>query len=184
MWSKPPAPPPDAADLTAQARRVRGLLVSLSRRRPVRDPVAAACEDLGLTPAQIHIVAWLGQDGPLTMGALARRVAVTEKTITGVVDRLERDALVQRARDPADRRVVQVRLAARGAALFRRIDAEIEAKLMALLGLLDAGDRQHLVGMLEKLAARLEGRAQPEAPPAQRGRQGTVRRRSARREEP
>ena len=158
---------PSTSALGGQARRLRQLLVDLSRRRPVRDPVATACEDLGLTPAQVHIVAWLGQDGSLTMGALARRVAVTEKTITGVVDRLERDELVQRVRDPGDRRQVHVRLAGRGEALYRRIDAEIEAKLMALLSLLDAGDRQHLLAMLEKLAARLGGRAPDEgAPPA------------------
>jgi len=123
----------------------------------MRDPIAAACENLDLTPAQMHIVLWLGTDGSLTMGALARAVGVTEKTITGVVDRLERDRLAHRERDPADRRVVHVRLAPRGAALYRRIDAGIDSKLAKLLGLLEAGDRRHLVRMVEKLTARLAG---------------------------
>jgi DNA-binding MarR family transcriptional regulator len=121
----------------------------------MRDPVAAAVEGLDLTPAQLHIVLWLGHDGPMTMGDLARRVAVTEKTITGVVDRLERDELVRRERDPGDRRVVHVRLARRGEELFRRIDDGIAAKLAGLLGLLDVDDRQHLVRMVEKLTARI-----------------------------
>jgi DNA-binding MarR family transcriptional regulator len=121
----------------------------------MRDPVAAAVEDLDLTPAQLHIVMWLGNDGALTMGDLARRVAVTEKTITGVVDRLERDQLVRRERDPADRRVVHVRLARRGEELFRRIDDGIAGKLAGLLSLLDPSDRQHLVRMVEKLTARI-----------------------------
>lgn len=142
-------------DLESQARRLQGLLIELSRRRPMRDPVAAAAGRLDLTPAQLHIVLWLGNDGALTMGDLARRVAVTEKTITGVVDRLERDALVRRERDPGDRRVVHVRLARRGEALYRRIREGIAAKLAGLLAMLDAGDRQHLVRMLEKLTARL-----------------------------
>jgi DNA-binding MarR family transcriptional regulator len=150
-----PRPPPAALALVAQARHLRAALVQLSRRRPVRDPVASACEDLDLTPVQLHTVMWLGTDDALTMGELARRVAVTEKTITGVVDRLERDGLVQRERDPVDRRVVQVRLAARGAQLFRRIDGDIEAQLTRFLGLLEARDRQHLVRMLEKLTAKL-----------------------------
>ncbi len=148
-------PPRPAASLAAQARRLRALLVRLSRVRPVRDPIAAAAADLDLTPAQIHLVLWLGADGPLTMGDLARRVAVTEKTITGVVDRLERDGLVQRARGPADRRVVHVRLAPAGERLYRRIDDGIASKLSGLLGLLEAPDRQHLVRMVEKLTARL-----------------------------
>ncbi len=146
---------PRPSGLEAQARQLRGLLVRLSRLRPMRDPVAAAVEDLDLTPAQLHILMWLGNDGALTLGELARRVAVTEKTITGVVDRLERDELVRRERDPADRRVVHVRLARRGEELFRRIDDGIASKLAGLLSLLDAGDRQHLVRMVEKLTARI-----------------------------
>ena len=116
---------------------------------------AAAVEDLDLTPAQLHIVMWLGNDGALTMGELARRVAMTEKTITGVVDRLERDALVRRERDPVDRRVVHVRMARRGGALYRRIDAGIASKLAGFLALLDAEDRRNLVRMVEKLTAKL-----------------------------
>jgi DNA-binding MarR family transcriptional regulator len=146
---------PPEGPLAAQAWRLRALLVQLSRRRPLRDPIAAACEGLDLTPAQIHIVLWLGNDGPLTMGELARAVVVTEKTITGVVDRLERDGLVQRERDPSDRRVVHVRLAPRGATLYRRIDEGIASKLAKLLGLLGAADRKHLVRMVEKLTAKL-----------------------------
>jgi len=139
-----------------QVRRLRELLTQLSRRRPLRDPVAAACEDLDVTPAQLHLVLWLGRDGPLTMGELARRVAVTEKTITGVVDRLERDRLVHRERDPSDRRVIRVRLAAEGSRLYRRIDVDIDEKLAGFLALLAPPDRRHLVRMLEDLAARLE----------------------------
>lgn len=149
------ARPRGRGSLDAQARRLRRLLVQLSRRRPIRDPIASACQDLDLTPAQIHIILWLGNDGPLTMGELARAVAVTEKTITGVVDRLERDLLVQRERDPADRRVVHVRLAPRGATLYRRIDEGIASKLAKLLGLLAARDREHLVRMVETLTAKL-----------------------------
>ncbi|HEX9108476.1 MAG TPA: MarR family transcriptional regulator [Longimicrobiales bacterium] len=147
--------PVTGASLDAQARRLRKALVQLSRRRPIRDPIASACEDLDLTPAQLHIILWLGNDGPLTMGELARAVLVTEKTITGVVDRLERDLLVHRERDPADRRVVHVRLAPRGAALYRRIDEGIASKLAKLLGLLEAEDRKHLVRMVETLTAKL-----------------------------
>jgi DNA-binding MarR family transcriptional regulator len=87
------------------------------------------------------------------MGDLARRVAVTEKTITGLVDRLERDLLVQRLRDGADRRVVRVKLTARGARLARRLDAEVLEKLTRLMGLLDAADRRDLFRIIGKLTS-------------------------------
>ena len=90
------------------ARRMLELLVAVGRRNSLRDPLAQLTETLELTPPQLHGVMWLGQDGPLPMGELARRVGVTEKTITGIVDRLEREGYAQRERDPGDRRVVHV----------------------------------------------------------------------------
>jgi DNA-binding MarR family transcriptional regulator len=93
----------------------------------------------------------MGHEGPLTMGELARRVAVTEKTTTGLVDRLERDGLVLRLRDGSDRRVVRVKLTAHGARLARRLDAEVLEKLTRLMGRLDAGDRRDLFRIIDKL---------------------------------
>src|SRR5512143_607411 len=152
------------------ARVLRERLIALARRRSLRDPVAASCEALGLTAPQIHALLWLGHDGPLTMGELARRVSVTEKTVTGLVDRLERDGFLRRERDAADRRLVRARATDRGAAVSRDIEGGVQEKLVQLLALLDARDRRALVGILERLTARLEEprEARPEAAPARR----------------
>jgi hypothetical protein len=83
------------------ARRLHAMLVELMRRRSLRDPISATCAELELSAPQVHTLLAMGHEGPLTMGELARRVAVTEKTTTGLVDRLERDGLVQRLRDAA-----------------------------------------------------------------------------------
>src|SRR5512133_1544556 len=127
--------------LAREARALRERLIALARMRPLRDPLAASCRDLDLGPPQLHALLWLGHDGPLTMGELARRLWVTEKTVTGLVDRLERDGHLARERDASDRRVVRVRLTARGAALHRRIDGDVERSVAGLLSLLDAADR-------------------------------------------
>jgi DNA-binding MarR family transcriptional regulator len=140
----------------ADARRLHGLLVDLMRRRSLRDPLAASCAELDLSAPQIHTILALGHTGALAMGDLARRVAVTEKTVTGLVDRLERDGLVARVRDDADRRVIHVGLTSGGEALSRRLDAEVLQALTRLLGLLDAVDRRDLFRIIEKLTKSLE----------------------------
>jgi DNA-binding MarR family transcriptional regulator len=140
-----------AAGPGGDARRLQALLVDLMRRRSLRDPISATCAELELSAPQVHTLLAMGHEGPLTMGDLARRVAVTEKTTTGLVDRLERDGLVQRLRDPADRRVVRVRLTGHGARLARRLDAEVLEKLTWLMGRLDAGDRRDLFRIIGKL---------------------------------
>jgi DNA-binding MarR family transcriptional regulator len=140
----------------ADARRLHGLMVALSRRRSLRDPVSAACAENHLSAPQVHTLLALGRDGPLPMGDLARRAGVTEKTATGLVDRLERDGLVQRVRDEGDRRVVQVRPTAAGAALARRLDGEILRTLERLLARLDAAERRDLFRLVTKLTGLTE----------------------------
>ncbi|HVV09819.1 MarR family transcriptional regulator [Amycolatopsis sp.] len=58
--------------------------------------------------------------GPLGPSALARLAGLHPATITGILDRLERDGWVARDRDPEDRRAVLVRaLPDRAGELFR-----------------------------------------------------------------
>jgi DNA-binding MarR family transcriptional regulator len=141
--------------LRREAEVLEHRILDLARIRPLRDPVAASCADLSLTPPQIHALLWLGEDGPLTMGELARRVAVTEKTVTGIVDRLERDGQLARERDPDDRRVVRARLTARGETVYRRIDDDIHGSVRRLLGLLDPPDRRALLRIVDRIIERL-----------------------------
>src|SRR5215212_5612336 len=102
MRNTPDKGKPDA-QLDADVRRLRELVIAVSRNASLRDPIAGMCEEAQLTPPQIHAVMWLGLDGPLTMGELAKRVGVTEKTITGLVDRLEAAGYLARERDREDR---------------------------------------------------------------------------------
>jgi DNA-binding MarR family transcriptional regulator len=133
--------------------RMRELLIELGQRRCLRDPLASVAEESQLTAPQVHALFWLGL-GPLTMGELAKRIGVTEKTVTGVADRLERDAYVRRERDEADRRVVRVRLAPKGLSCFKEIDNHMNESLGDMLSALGADDRRSLFRILEKLVHR------------------------------
>jgi DNA-binding MarR family transcriptional regulator len=143
-----------------EAHRLLDLLATLGRRNSLRDPVAQSVESMGLTPPQLHALMWLGADAPLTMGELAQRVGVTEKTITGIVDRLERDGFVQRDRGHVDRRVVQVRLTPQGQETAGHLRAQVLARTHGLLAALEADDRAALFRIVERLVARF---ASPEA---------------------
>jgi DNA-binding MarR family transcriptional regulator len=150
--------------MSGDVDRFQRLLFTLGRLHSLRDPLASCCERTRLTAPQIHALLWLGQDGALTMGELARRLDITEKTVTGVVDRLEREGHVQRERGPEDRRVVRCRLTAVGARLYRKLDRTVLQGMGRMLERLDASDRRALFRILEKLIAS----ASPEAAPAGR----------------
>jgi DNA-binding MarR family transcriptional regulator len=153
------------------ARALHERLLALARRRSLRDPLAASCEATGLTAPQVHAILWLGHDGPLTMGELARRVSVTEKTVTGLVDRLERDGYLARERDPADRRLVRARATTRGAEVSRAIEHGVHETLARVLSLLPPADRRALLRILDRIAERLSPpAAKPARVPSGRGR--------------
>jgi DNA-binding MarR family transcriptional regulator len=148
-------------DLTGDVDRLRRLLFSLGRLYSLRDPLAGLCERMELTAPQIHALLWLGQDGALTMGELARRLGITEKTVTGVVDRLEREGHVRRERGPEDRRVIHCRLTAAGSRLHRKLEHTVVQGLGRMLEHLDATERRALFRILEKLIASATPRAGP-----------------------
>lgn len=63
----------------------------------------------------------VGRHGPLSPSAIARRAGLHPATVTGILDRLERDGWITRERDPSatDRRAVAVKaLRDRNAELF------------------------------------------------------------------
>ena len=145
-----------ATRLDQDVERLTALLEALGRRAPLRDPITRAVESMGLTPPQLHTVMWLNREERLTMGTLAHRIGVTEKTVTGIVDRLERSGCVARVRDEADRRVVHVCLAEKGVAIARKLEQSFRGRMRALLGLLEEPDREHLLRILGLLLSNVD----------------------------
>ena len=137
--------------LEADTDRLAALLTELGRLQPLRDPIAAAMEENCFTPPQVHALLWLRTETVLTMGELARRIGITEKTVTGIVDRLEKTGQVSRVRDEEDRRVVRVRLTRAGTVSAKKMEKLVREKMMLILAFLDQGDRQALFRIFEKL---------------------------------
>lgn len=70
----------------------------------------AIADQLGVGVTDMKCYSILRQTGSITAGELGERVGLTTGAITGVIDRLERVGLVQRTRDPRDRRRVVLEL--------------------------------------------------------------------------
>ena len=94
------------------------------------------------------------QDGgtpALSPAELADRTGVTRATMTGLIDTLERDGLVTRAPDAADRRMMEVCLTEKGRAILHEILPEHFRRMAALMQSLDETERKTLVGLLNKI---------------------------------
>ncbi len=71
-------------------------------------------EQHGLTEGRLGVLFRLYRCGDTPLGDLAEDLESTPRNITGLVDHLERDGLVERVPDPDDRRSVHARLTAAG----------------------------------------------------------------------
>jgi DNA-binding MarR family transcriptional regulator len=120
--------------------------------------------EVGVTMSQAKVL-YLVQAAPgLRMSDLSARLGVSLSTVSGVVDRLVDQGLLNRRDDTADRRHVVLRLTDAGATqleLFRELN---EGQIRTLLARIDAADLGVIGRALDVLAA--AAARQAAAPPA------------------
>ena len=80
----------------------------------------------GLTSSQYNVLRILRGEGvPLPCLEIASRMIQVVPAITGLIDRLEKQQLVERNRCPKDRRVVHVQITAKALDLLKQMDGPI-----------------------------------------------------------
>ena len=112
-----------AAGVAARIERLIGLFRSLS-------------PPSGLSLTAAATLATLERSGPSRLTLLAAKEGVTQPAMTQLIARLQESGLVSRTADPADGRVVQVRLTDEGRATLARrraVRAERLAEILARL---------------------------------------------------
>jgi MarR family 2-MHQ and catechol resistance regulon transcriptional repressor len=108
-------------------------------------------ESLGLGLTDFAVLEVLLHKGPHLINTLGKVVLLTSGSMTAAVDRLERQGLVQRRGDPADRRARFVHLTAKGNKLIKRAFAQHEADIDRLMSAVNGDERRHLAALLGKL---------------------------------
>ena len=108
-----------------------------------------------LTSPQLTVIKILETFGDLSLTELSERIRAQNSTVTGIIDRMEREGLVARERSKEDRRVVFIRLTPKGAQLAREIPVEpMEILRQAIIGLSKEEGRE-LLKISMKLARRV-----------------------------
>lgn len=113
----------------------------------------------GLTVPQYHILRELFGEEGLTQRELSVRLSTTEPAVLGTLRRLEEQGLVQRDRDPRDRRKINVRLAPRGRALRE----PLQAHARRLNAVMRRGLSENDVRVLRTLLSQIETNLQDDA---------------------
>jgi DNA-binding MarR family transcriptional regulator len=104
----------------------------------------------GLTAQQGQLLCVLMAQ-PYGMGELGSMLGLAKSSLTGLVDRTERNGLVQREPDPQDMRAVRVALTPQGGRLAEEFYAETCRRIEKLPAGLTAAERDTLAGLLGRI---------------------------------
>lgn len=94
-------------------------------------------------------------DAVVAPKTLAEQAGITRATVTGLLDGLEREQLVERHADPEDRRALCIRLTAKGKQVAKTVFDQHSRWIASLFAGLTQAEREQLTGLLEKVAKNL-----------------------------
>lgn len=104
-----------------------------------------------LTGPQLMCLHELERTDPLRSGELARRVNLSQATVTGILDRLEARELIQRRRDDKDKRRVLVSITPTGSKLVSSAPAPLHKQFADRLGRLPAEEQARIDSVLAQI---------------------------------
>lgn len=117
-----------------------------------------------LTTSQLATLRQLGRHGSLSAGEVARGISVSQATITGIVDRLERRELVTRSRDSQDRRRVVIDLTDAGREVVASSPPPLHERFMLRLAELPETERREIDRTLAQIVQMMEAEEVEAAP--------------------
>lgn len=112
----------------------------------------------GLTGPQLTVVKMLASAGDVSLSELSERIHAQNSTVTGIIDRMQREGLVLRARSSRDRRVIHIKLTSKGRELARAVPLQPAEILRGALASLSSDESRVLLRILSKLADQVRSR--------------------------
>ncbi len=123
--------------------------------RMLRREFDARVRELGMTGPQARLLLNLAVSEGENQGFYADRLDVEPISLTRMIDRMEESGLLERRRDPADRRAWRVHLTARAREVIEQVRSHADPLREMLLAGLDPNQRSALASYLEVVRANL-----------------------------
>ncbi len=148
-------PQQDAADATqppSAAEIVEALVVMVHAIQRFADQAIARCNfPVKLSGSRLRVLFEIERAGKVRMGDLAAKLGIAARTVTDLVDGLEREGLLLRQVDPSDRRATLLLLTPVAHAHFAQMDELRHALSEEALAPLDADQRRQFLNLLDRL---------------------------------
>ncbi|GAB1514007.1 MarR family winged helix-turn-helix transcriptional regulator [Actinophytocola sp. KF-1] len=113
--------------------------------------VESVVEQLTLT--QFRTLRTVAEKNPITMSAVAQELAINPSTVTRAGEKLVALGLLQRARNPLNKREMLLAATAEGRRIIARVDTDRRQILSAIMQQLDERTRAAVAAAFERFAA-------------------------------
>lgn len=113
-----------------------------------------------ITLPQFFILNYLHENGESKMTDLAHFVKVTSAAMTGVIDRLVKYKYVLRVSDPEDRRIIKIKLTAKGEEFIKKINQQRRSMVINIFGKISVAERDEYLKILTRIRDILTKEAQ------------------------
>ena len=138
------------SSVTKYLKELEELIPRITRKHFVFIEKSANLQELEITLPQINVLSLLLQKN-YTMSELSEELSLALNTVSGNVDILVRDKLVERIADKEDRRVVWVKLTKKGREKIEKFLKFRRKQLTKIFSNITEKDRQQLVDNLKSI---------------------------------
>lgn len=106
----------------------------------------------GLTAPQILVLQSIKDAEPVTIGLIAKKISLSQATVTSIMDRLVSKQLVYRERSIIDRRKVHAYLTEQGKCVLAQAPTPLQEKFTEQFQALEAWEQSMILASLQRVA--------------------------------
>lgn len=117
-----------------------------------------------ITGPQLVTLRAVSRMGPVSVSALARAVNLSQPTVTGILARLERAALIRRERSGEDRRAVLSTITPQGGVVLRDAPSLLQDRFRRELTRLEEWEQTQMLATLQQIASLMDAEELEAAP--------------------
>ncbi len=119
---------------------------------------------VGLTGPQLAILQELSRQGNISTGELAKAISLSQATVTGILERLEKKGLVERTRSDNDRRRVIVNVTEDCIRLLEKAPSQLQESFVNTFHELEEWEQSMILSSLQRIVSMMDAKQIDAAP--------------------
>ncbi|VFQ43199.1 MarR family winged helix-turn-helix transcriptional regulator [Desulfoluna butyratoxydans] len=107
----------------------------------------------GLTGPQLVVIQVIAREGEISIGSLAKKVSLSQATVTNIVERLEKNGVLKRKKGETDKRRVLVAATDKALEIIQNKPSLLHEQFVARFNKLESWEQTLLLSSLQRIAS-------------------------------